>query len=949
MLLNSRRILFSCFRIFFAKAMEKDYCYFCQINVLPRDLYGHLFGSSVCKERYLDSYDARSLKHLIVKLFRCLNCNPNLLKDIRLHLSQNRACFMRYQVIFQIDTVDGIADTINSLKRSNKPSRSVTARALEYDKQRSKCVRNRVVSINDYKSTVSLGNYKKCAVCLMNCTEYGAREIKEYEELFKKLDLSTKKQLKRFEKFNVCNSCSEESRIGPDEYNENSACLKGVALDGEITFVPDCTVQNCNYSESISENDISVYIPNRSSALEVLKLNSQRKIRNIAHILYSGLNLSINDIQVLYENELAKYRVRQKYELWTGTVSSMTYRTLSYVNRVAMDSHINYSSEWVILQKKHMQSRQDQLGKIFVSFKIDLPKNSIETLATCLIQDGFVITIDGKGCSSGQNDISYTVHLDHTAEEDCGNQCTNRVDLKNFLASNPFDISQLGNRFAGTYVTSLHQKLASFTKHVIGAPSCSLFSKDYIAMIIYNEVGIGQIVGACWPIELEKVNCDLVENGGVLTMQEELIAFVERSISVSQDARIIRSSLMLSEGQSEKLSGLVKNHQNSVCDVECEDCQINCYLPSLQTMIAEVCVDYNLFSSINLKKKMHQRLCALSRDQKLSLSSAEWLLGEFENITGQISNDNNYIQISIEEEDISFLIDNKLLSYLRKYNSPLMAVYHYAISTSSPKEEYSVIYKRLNVKDCFTRSYNPTYMMACESPMEVELSSSCNLYDSYLRTVMKKDDIAWHNSMNSGVILSHRKVSLAEAISLYDGRKKMILSSSPIIFTDARPTRKYYFKKATKENPTNFKLSNSTEEFELKDNIISRHFQRINGKNILLAETFSWYDYIGSEKSQEIFQIFSHTPLNIPLSDIACACPIESCEYLPIYLLCNNGDVLKLRKCQKIMSLPNFKTYYEKDYMYSMLYYPLQNEEELFEESFFDRAGRWDMMRHNER
>ena len=346
---------------------------------------------------------------------------------------------------------------------------------------------------------------------------------------------------------------------------------------------------------------------------------------------------------------------------------------------------------------------------------------------------------------------------------------------------------------------------------------------------------------------------------------------------------------------------------------------------------------------------MHIRLGRLSRNQKLSLSSEEWLLKEFENVTGQISDNNDCIQISIEEEDIVFLIDNKMLAFLERYNNPLMAVYHYSLSSCSLNEEYSVILKRLKVLDCFTHSYNATYMVACESPMKVEITASCKIYESYCRTMGEHEDIALHNSMDSRVLLSHRKVALAEAISLYDNRKKMILCSSPTIFADTRPTRKLYFKKATKEHPMNFKLSNSTEEYELKDNCISRHFQRLNGKNILLAETVTWYEYIGSEKSQEIFQIFSNNLSNIPMSEFVCACPIISYKYLPIYLLCSNGDVLKIRKSKKILSVPTFKTHYEKDYANSMLYYPLKNEEEILEDNFFDRAERRFIIKDNER
>ena len=39
-------------------------------------------------------------------------------------------------------------------------------------------------SLNDMRSNISLGNYRLCIMCKSNFGQYGAREVKEEEEIF---------------------------------------------------------------------------------------------------------------------------------------------------------------------------------------------------------------------------------------------------------------------------------------------------------------------------------------------------------------------------------------------------------------------------------------------------------------------------------------------------------------------------------------------------------------------------------------------------------------------------------------------------------------------------------------------------------------------------------------------------------------------------------------------
>ena len=132
---------------------------------------------------------------------------------------------------------------------------------------------------------------------------------------------------------------------------------------------------------------------------------------------------------------------------------------LSSVEKVEDSSRITCSTGWFSNLEQEMKHRQDQFGKIFLAVKLELPKTSPDVIATCLLQQGFVITADKKGSSTGELKTSYLIHLDHMSSEDSSEECVNRIDLKEFLDRDLFDKNELGNKFVGTYVSAVHQKL----------------------------------------------------------------------------------------------------------------------------------------------------------------------------------------------------------------------------------------------------------------------------------------------------------------------------------------------------------------------------------------------------------------------------------------------------------------------------------------------------------
>ena len=172
-------------------------------------------------------------------------------------------------------------------------------------------------------------------------------------------------------------------------------------------------------------------------------------------------------------------------------------------------------------------------------------------------------------------------------------------------------------------------------------------------------------------------------------------------------------------------------------------------------------------------------------------------------------------------------------------------------------------------------------------------------------------------------------MSLTECLFSFDKTKKRVKPSTAIGFVNARAKRQFSFKKVATKSDENFKVEGSTDEFEMMSSIISRHFNRINGRGLLLAETVTWFEYTSKEKSKEIYQTYINCLANIPLSDTKCVSPVEESELIPSFLLCRNGDVLKKRTKLSVLVYPLAKSTYDIMYSRLLMFYPLESEDDL--------------------
>ena len=409
---------------------------------------------------------------------------------------------------------------------------------------------------------------------------------------------------------------------------------------------------------------------------------------------------------------------------------------------------------------------------------------------------------------------------------------------------------------------------------------------------MFDLDGEARMIALIWPRGLEEINMNVSANFGKLTLVSDLIDFVQSNISVSSDERILRSSFQLSSTEAKDLAALVRKYQQHICDqgVNCESCRV-VELPSLETIVTESSTQLNVTNSNKLIKLWKEHLLNLSAFERQNLSTFDWLEELTGGMTGEIDEARTHMKLVFNEKDYLFDVDDRLVKLLNDYaESPMTSVFHYVLSCSAGSYEGGIILRKLKILDCFTKPFNPLLLKAAESGIRVHIGNNLNLAGKLMSRLQK--NVSQETLIpDQNIIFTHSEISFAEAISMFDKTKSRTLNSSAVSYVNAKSKRHVCFKKAKEDNINNFRLNHSNDMFTMMHNIISRHFSRLNGRSLILAETVSWYLFVGVEKSKEVFDIFKDSLPTIPTSDVECVFGLA--ENLPDFLICQNGDVLK--------------------------------------------------------
>ena len=541
------------------------------------------------------------------------------------------------------------------------------------------------------------------------------------------------------------------------------------------------------------------------------------------------------------------------------------------------------------------------------SLSIDITVDNLESIVTSKVCDGQVITVDYEGDTSGEHKVKYHVH-NHDNSVDCDNNCVvTDINIENNV---------LETNYIPIFISSLSQKQTGFVQEFVNNKNFELFAENYFCGIDFYLNGNARLNGLLWTFECNILNEELSSisfNGNNLEMPD-FLQYLENSILTSVNSQSIKVSLGTSDEETAKIKNLSEKYQLNL-QMSHEYVQ----LPSYNTMFKikpDVEYDMNLQSSRILLEIMKTKLLQLTDEDKLSLTTEDWLM-RVGRVTRFTSPDDFTLNVHINEQQIKFKLDPRLDVSIDKLGS-FIGLYHYTLSCSP--EEYSIILKRIRISDCFTVPYNATLLKAFGERVETIPIYSMQEYWQFAEKYMETPPTI-ENTEISHLSGSHALVSVVELYGLIENKRIKDINSVSTEYISAYEKNKPKFKRIQVPTDTCYELPGYGYFEKLSSNLL-RHFGRMNAEHLLLVETALHFDPMPKNDALEIFQLYKDNMHKIPNGTIHGVYG----EIFPMYILCNNKQVLKLRKRRKCLQIPNFHTLSkEEKYGRILLYYPIRS------------------------
>ena len=490
---------------------------------------------------------------------------------------------------------------------------------------------------------------------------------------------------------------------------------------------------------------------------------------------------------------------------------------------------------------------------------------------------------------------------EHDSSSACSEDCP-KITLTEFVEQNGVPpISDMG-----TYISSVEKLVNSYISNVIKSPASSFSSETYHFVISFATDGQIKMEGLVWPRCFEEYNLipldETISPDRAKDIKLDILQKVKSCISASSNIRLIRSQFCQNETEAPVLHKLIEAHQIHICK-ECDRCN-NPPLPSLECKYKEVPESpENISTCIRFLKLMKRILLSKSIEDIKSTATVEWLEEVWEeHVEISESVEPDLWRIKILSEEFYFKIDDDIAKLLEKYEeNTFTALYQYAIGVDEEDTE-SIIFRRLNLLDCYTACYSPLYLKAANSRIELEVLTRS------LGAAWDFEHPDYMSCHDSGLRSPHIKIPLSEAFSLVDMNKRQTRSSHPTQYVYVGSEPSVLLKKVQKMGDDCFHEQGTNKIYQVQQTMVTRYFQRMNGESILLCELSCYYEYCG-QKSEEIYQAYGDKLERIPSSDYN---SVDG-RKLPQYILCQNKDCLIIRKKPKVLM---YKSFEEDSYDY---------------------------------
>ena len=944
-----------------ARRMKQSNCHFCVKEVEKLQLELHLQKSKACTLKYYSKYKVKSIDAILFKTYNCLFCangNGNRLKN---HLRKSQSCLVKYLEKFNETDIEMLFKKIMNIKRSTRPSRTELARQLETQSKQQKLKKEKdmktvEMSLNDYRNSVQYGNFKVCIKCLTNSTYSMADEVKVGSEVYEAENLSnnSKNHLLRFGKFWMCLNCK---KMEDQSIKKSNIVMDAVNVEGRTSYVP-----NLQLRESTDEVYLekTVFFPKSIDAIDFCpEVNNLKNENKLVKRINGVVPIDIDCICQMYENQLYKYKAAKVHcNRVRGRVLPQAEKKIQIIGDCDNEFRITGSDAWYRNQVQEMICRMEQYGVFCIQVMIQFPMNSLETIATALVQEGFVVNVDKLGSPTGELRTTYWVHKEHLVETPCQDECL-KINLEDYIKNGEFDLDSLFDKHLTTHVNCIYIKFNMFIKHIIEAPNSDLFSKKYHFSLSFDLDGQANVVGVIWPYSVDDINLSLSNNSRISKENDtSCISFVEKTITCSTDPVMIKQMLNISNEDAAEISNLADRYQFHLCDT-CNSCR-NPELPSIKTLVKKnVSVKGNYLQSQNLLADMRKILHYMNTEDKMIMTAEQWIDSIWADGNNSFEMIDKYLNLSINRKLYTFFADETILSLVNELG-PFSGAYHYCL-LGSKNDDIEIVLKRTTIKDCFTKPYNPLFLKAVNGQVCVIPTKGSELL---AHTLTQRKSYGLPETLRQKVSLlgfSHVEISLAEAVAMNDPNIKLVKTSNPSEFINAKKPEKrsLTFEKHSVKNNDAYAYADkeSGELYDISYTNIIRYKMRIGLLKLSLAQFCKWYDYCGKKESKILYERHFEKKIEILLSDEKLLCFDEENEFLPEFIMLENGDVMKKRKNEKLLVYPKFEKE-SPEYMYAMvlLYTPFKDETEIispnmtlkqkFNEKFKnnDNLSKWEEM-----
>ena len=293
-----------------------------------------------------------------------------------------------------------VAQSQYKIKKKSKDQSSVTERT----------------ALNKFRSKTMFSNFVKCCLCRSNCLESQAVVI-EIDELLNVdvIDLETVDQMRRFNKLWRCNNCTPES-ITKFDRPMHVGCKLQLEKSGNYNKLTPVVNTNddseTNYDQNFDhDKNIVVSFPRSSDCLQILSNIPHKTIENINWLVYKDTPYTVEDIELLYLNQLAKYKSRDvRSDFYQAQVVDEDARSISKVKKTCFDGKIHGSSKWSEDRASDVAHMMTQLGKSAFQLEFKISAHSPNVMATVLLQKNCAVTANLVGNEHQELMQEYFVH-----------------------------------------------------------------------------------------------------------------------------------------------------------------------------------------------------------------------------------------------------------------------------------------------------------------------------------------------------------------------------------------------------------------------------------------------------------------------------------------------------------------------------------------------------------